>query len=86
MSPLHSYLRILDWFLNVIYRVAAGKNKWSEDQKVRDYRYMVCHRINEITNFYLINQVVVETRAQETWREYSSHIKAMFYYRFVICA
>ena len=50
VAPLHSYLRILDWFLNVVYRVAAGKNKWSEDQKVRDYRYMVCHRINEITN------------------------------------
>ena len=50
VAPLHSYLRILDWFLKVIYRVAAGKSKWTEDQKVRDYRYMVCHRINKITN------------------------------------
>ena len=33
VAPLHSYLRILDWFLNVIYRVAAGKSKWTEDQK-----------------------------------------------------
>ena len=26
-APLHSYLRILDGFLNVVYRIAAGKSK-----------------------------------------------------------
>ena len=49
-SPLHSYLRILDWFLNLIYRLAAGKSKWTEDQTVRNYRSLVCNRIDELTN------------------------------------
>ena len=35
-APLHSYLRIIDWFLNLIYRVAAGKSNWTEDQMVRN--------------------------------------------------
>ncbi|KAI6647441.1 hypothetical protein LOD99_12437 [Oopsacas minuta] len=43
-------LRILDWFLNIIYRVAAGKSKSTEDQMVRDYRGLICKRIHELTN------------------------------------
>ncbi|KAI6653117.1 hypothetical protein LOD99_3953 [Oopsacas minuta] len=49
-APLHSYLRILDWVLNIIYRIAAGKSKWTEDQMGRDYRGLVCKRIHELTN------------------------------------
>ncbi|KAI6659434.1 Out at first protein [Oopsacas minuta] len=49
-APLHSYLRILDWFLNLIYRIAAGKSKWTEDQMGRDYRGLVYKRIHELTN------------------------------------
>ncbi|KAI6652935.1 SCAN domain-containing protein 3 [Oopsacas minuta] len=41
-APLHSYLTILDWFLNLIYRVAAGRSKSPEDQMVRDCRGLVC--------------------------------------------
>ena len=48
-APLHSYLRILDWFLNVVYRIAADKSKWSEDQSVKDYKSLICNRINEVT-------------------------------------
>ena len=49
-APLHSYLRILDWFLNVVYRIVAGKSKWPEDQSVRDYKLLIWNRINEVTN------------------------------------
>ena len=49
-APLHSYLRILDWILNLMYRLAAGRRKWTEDQTVRDYRSLICNRINEVTN------------------------------------
>ena len=49
-APLHSYLRILDWLLNVVYRIAAGKSKWPEDQSVRDYKSLIFNRINEVTN------------------------------------
>ncbi|KAI6652976.1 hypothetical protein LOD99_4053 [Oopsacas minuta] len=49
-APLHSYLTILDWFLNLIYRVAAGRSKSPKDQMVRDCRGLVCKRIHELTN------------------------------------
>ena len=49
-APLHSYLRILDWFLNVGYSIAAGKSKWLEDQSVRDYKSLIWNRINGVTN------------------------------------
>ena len=49
-AALHSYLRILDWILNLMYRLAAGRRKWTEDQTVRDYRSLICNRINEVTN------------------------------------
>ena len=30
IAPLHSYLRLLDWFLKIIYSLAAGKCNWSD--------------------------------------------------------
>ncbi|KAI6651212.1 hypothetical protein LOD99_5359 [Oopsacas minuta] len=33
-AHLYSYLRILDWFLNLIKRVPAGKSMWTEEQMV----------------------------------------------------
>ncbi|KAI6652467.1 hypothetical protein LOD99_7481 [Oopsacas minuta] len=42
-APLHSYLRILDWFVNFIYRIAAGRSKWTEDQMDR---FIVCTNVH----------------------------------------
>ena len=44
IAPLHFYLRVLDWVLNLIYRVASGRSKWTENHMVRHYRSLVCNQ------------------------------------------
>ncbi|KAI6651381.1 hypothetical protein LOD99_5188 [Oopsacas minuta] len=50
IAPFNSYLRVLDWFLKILCRIAAGRRSRGDHINIRTSHKLVRQRIKEVTN------------------------------------